>query len=123
MGHRWTPKRCDRRLATGQYELHPMHPTETLSCITDIAAVMAVVRQFRRGHLDRRHSQLVQRPAIKKDELGIDIMITGTQKGTCAAAGLSLCSVSKRALARAATVTERGYYLDLVEFQTNHERA
>ena len=59
---------------------------------------------------------------IKKDELGIDIMITGTQKALALPPGLSLCSVSKRALDRAATVTERGYYFDLLEFQTNHEK-
>jgi aspartate aminotransferase-like enzyme len=59
---------------------------------------------------------------IKKDELGIDIMVTGTQKALALPPGLALCSVSQRALKRAATVTERGYYLDLVEFQANHEK-
>ena len=35
--------------------------------------------------------------------------------------GLSLLSVSKRALDRAATLPDRGYYFDFVEFQKNHE--
>ena len=35
--------------------------------------------------------------------------------------GLSLISASKRALARAATIADRGYYFDLLEFQKNHE--
>jgi aspartate aminotransferase-like enzyme len=40
--------------------------------------------------------------AIPKDELGIDIMITGSQKALALPPGLSLVSVSKRALERAA---------------------
>jgi aspartate aminotransferase-like enzyme len=35
--------------------------------------------------------------------------------------GLALLSVSKKALDRAATITDRGYYFDFVEFQKNHE--
>jgi aspartate aminotransferase-like enzyme len=58
---------------------------------------------------------------IPKDELGIDIMITGSQKALALPPGLSLVSVSKRALERAAGVPERGYYFDLIEFQKNHE--
>jgi aspartate aminotransferase-like enzyme len=59
--------------------------------------------------------------AIPKDALGIDIMITGTQKAMAMPPGMALLSVSKRALERAATVTERGQYFDLLEFQKNHE--
>jgi aspartate aminotransferase-like enzyme len=58
---------------------------------------------------------------IPKDELGIDVMITGSQKALALPPGLSLVSVSKRALERAAGVADRGYYFDLLEFQKNHE--
>jgi aspartate aminotransferase-like enzyme len=57
---------------------------------------------------------------IAKDELGIDIMITGSQKALALPPGLSLCSVSDRARERAATVPNRGYYFDLLEFHQNH---
>jgi aspartate aminotransferase-like enzyme len=59
--------------------------------------------------------------AIPKDELGIDIMITGSQKALALPPGLSLLSASKRALARAAGTPDRGFYFDLLEFQRNHE--
>jgi len=58
---------------------------------------------------------------IKKDELGIDVLITGSQKALALPPGLSLLSVSKRALDRAAKATDRGYYFDFIEFQKNHE--
>ena len=58
---------------------------------------------------------------IPKDTLGIDIMITGSQKALALPPGLALLSVSKRALARATGIQERGYYFDFHEFQKNHE--
>ena len=58
---------------------------------------------------------------IHKDELGIDVMITGSQKAFAMPPGLSIFSVSRRALAKAATITGRGYYFDFLEFQKNHE--
>ncbi len=59
---------------------------------------------------------------IPKDKLGIDILITGSQKALALPPGLALISVSERALKRAAEQKNRGYYFDLLEFQANHEK-
>ena len=56
------------------------------------------------------------------DELGIDVLLTGSQKALALPPGLALFSVSERALARAATVPDRGYYFDFVEFAKNQEQ-
>jgi aspartate aminotransferase-like enzyme len=117
------PEAVRRELATGAYDsITVIHNETSCGCMTDIAAVMAVVRQFPEviSIVDTVSSFSALR--IPKDELGIDIMITGSQKALALPPGLSLCSVSKRALARAATVPDRGYYFDLIEFQTNHEK-
>lgn len=117
------PAAVRRELATGQYDaVTVIHNETSCGCMTDIAAVMAVVRQYPEVISIVDTVSSFSALAIKKDELGIDIMITGTQKALALPPGLSLCSVSKRALDRAATVTERGYYLDLLEFQANHEK-
>jgi aspartate aminotransferase-like enzyme len=117
------PEAVRRELATGQYDaVTVIHNETSCGCMTDIAAVMAVVRQFPEVISVVDTVSSFSALAIKKDELGIDIMITGTQKALALPPGLSLCSVAKRALARAATVTQRGYYLDLLEFQANHEK-
>ncbi len=117
------PEAVRRELATGQYDaVTVIHNETSCGCMTDIAAVMAVVRQFPEVISIVDTVSSFSALAIKKDELGIDIMITGSQKALALPPGLSLCSVSKRALERAATVTERGYYLDLLEFQANHEK-
>ena len=92
-----------RELATGQYDaVTVIHNETSCGCMTDIAAVMAVVRQFPEVISVVDTVSSFSALAIKKDELGIDIMITGTQKALALPPGLSLCSVSKRALDRAA---------------------
>ena len=117
------PEAVRRELATGQYDaVTIIHNETSCGCMTDIAAVMAVVRQFPEVISVVDTVSSFSALAIKKDELGIDVMITGSQKALALPPGLALCSASKRALDRAATVAGRGYYFDLLEFQANHEK-
>src|SRR5437773_4175381 len=54
---------------------------------------------------------------IEMDALGIDVMLTGSQKALALPPGFSLFSVSEKAFARAAKVDSRGYYFDFLEFK------
>jgi aspartate aminotransferase-like enzyme len=58
---------------------------------------------------------------IPMDDLGIDLMLTGSQKALALPPGLSLFSASQAAFARAAQLPDRGYYFDLLEFKKNAE--
>src|SRR4051795_3737798 len=53
---------------------------------------------------------------IEMDALGIDVMLTGSQKALALPPGFSLFSVSEKALGRAGKQSDRGYYLDFLEF-------
>jgi aspartate aminotransferase-like enzyme len=53
------------------------------------------------------------------DELGIDVLLTGSQKALALPPGLALFSASARAFERAATIKTRGYYFDFLEFKKN----
>lgn len=53
------------------------------------------------------------------DELGIDVMLTGSQKALALPPGLALFAISQRALERARALPDRGYYFDFVEFEKN----
>src|SRR5205085_2918973 len=57
------------------------------------------------------------------DELGIDVLLAGTQKAFAMPPGLAVFVCSKAALAKAATMKDRGYYFDFVEFQKNAEQS
>jgi aspartate aminotransferase-like enzyme len=56
---------------------------------------------------------------IPMDALGIDVLLTGSQKALAMPPGLALFSASKKAMDRAATVKARGYYFDFLEFAKN----
>jgi aspartate aminotransferase-like enzyme len=58
---------------------------------------------------------------IPMDDLGIDLMLTGSQKALALPPGLSLLAASQRAFERAAQIHDRGYYFDLLEFKKNAE--
>ncbi len=116
------PAALRQELATGAYDAVTLIHNETSTgTMSDLPALMAVVREFPEviSIVDTVSSFSVV--PIPKDELGIDILITGSQKALAMPPGLALCSVSRRALDRAATAPDRGYYFDLLEFQKNHE--
>jgi aspartate aminotransferase-like enzyme len=116
------PEAVRQELAKGGYDaITLIHNETSTGCMSDLAAIMAVVRQFPEVISVVDVVSSFSALAIPKDALGIDIMITGSQKALALPPGMSLASVSKKALERAATVTGRGYYFDLIEFQKNHE--
>jgi aspartate aminotransferase-like enzyme len=116
------PEAIRRELATGAYDsITLIHNETSCGCMSDLPAIMAVLREFPDVISIVDTVSSFSGMPIKKDELGIDILITGSQKALALPPGLSLISASKRALDRAAKSPERGYYFDLIEFQKNHE--
>ena len=110
----------DKRLATGQFDaltlIHNETSTGTMSPLTEIAAlkkkypdVMFIVDAV---------SSLTAVP-IQFDELGIDVLLAGVQKAFAMPPGLAVFACSPAALAKAATMKDRGYYFDFVEFEKN----
>ena len=55
------------------------------------------------------------------DEWGVDVMLLGTQKALALPPGLAVFSASTAAMERSATISNRGYYFDFIEFQKNGE--
>jgi len=54
---------------------------------------------------------------INMDAWGVDFVLTSSQKALALPPGLALGAVSDRALARAATITNRGWYFDIVRLE------
>ncbi|MBI2518327.1 MAG: alanine--glyoxylate aminotransferase family protein [Opitutae bacterium] len=116
------PAALRAELAKGGYDaVTIIHNETSCGCMSDLPALAAVLREFPEviGIVDTVSS--LSAVPIDKDALGLDIVLTGSQKALALPPGLTLVSVSPRALARAATAPARGYYFDLVEFQKNHE--
>jgi aspartate aminotransferase-like enzyme len=60
---------------------------------------------------------------VEFDALGIDVVLAGTQKAMALPPGMTVFAVSQAGLAKAATMKDRGYYFDFVEFQKNAEQS
>jgi len=117
------PDAVRKELSTGAYDaITIIHNETSCGCMSDLAAVMKVVREFPEVISIVDTVSSFSAMPIKKDELGIDVFITGSQKALALPPGLSLISASKRALERAATLPDRGYYFDFLEFQKNAEQ-
>ncbi|MGC3958638.1 MAG: alanine--glyoxylate aminotransferase family protein [Verrucomicrobiota bacterium] len=114
----------DKKLATGEFDaltlIHNETSTGTMSPIEEIAAlkkkypdVMFIVDAV---------SSMTALP-LKFDELGIDVLLAGTQKAFALPPGFAVFTCSPAALAKAATIKDRGYYFDFLEFQKNAEQS
>ncbi|MDR1789200.1 MAG: alanine--glyoxylate aminotransferase family protein [Opitutaceae bacterium] len=117
------PEAVQRELASGQYDaITLIHNETSCGCMSDLPALMSVIRQFPDVISIVDCVSSFSALPIQKDALGVDVLITGSQKALALPPGLALISVSQRALERAKNTPDRGYYFDLNEFQTNHEK-
>jgi aspartate aminotransferase-like enzyme len=116
-------EQVDAKLATGQFDaltlIHNETSTGVMSPLNDIAAlkkkypdVMFIVDAV----------SSLSATKIQFDELGIDVLLAGTQKAFAMPPGLAVFACSPAALERAATLKDRGYYFDFLEFQKNAEQ-
>ena len=90
------PEAVRKELATGAYDcVTIIHNETSTGTMSDINALAAVLREFPDviSIIDTVSSFTVV--PIKKDELGIDIVITGSQKALAMPPGLALITVSK----------------------------
>jgi aspartate aminotransferase-like enzyme len=99
--------------------IHNETSTGVLSPIEEICAVM---RDFPETLLIVDSVSSFSASPIPMDELGIDVLLTGSQKALALPPGLALFSASEKAFARAGTVKGRGYYFDFLEFKKNQEQ-
>lgn len=121
-GNPITPELVDAALASGDFDAITLIHNET-SCglknpLREIAEVVAKYPDVM-FIVDTVSSFSTE--AIPMDELGIDCLLTGSQKALALPPGMGLFSVSEKAFERAATMNDRGYYFDFLEFRKNQE--
>ncbi len=110
----------DAKLATGQFDaltlIHNETSTGTMSPLAEIAALKAKYPDVM--FIVDAVSSMTALP-LNFDAMGIDVLLAGTQKAFALPPGLAVFVASPAALAKAATVKDRGYYFDFVEFEKN----
>lgn len=115
------PEAVALELATGQYDSITMVHNETSTgMMNPLPELMAVVRNFPEVISVVDAVSSFSAVPLDKDALGIDVLLTGSQKALALPPGLALCSVSQRARDRASTTSGRGFYFDFLNFHQNH---
>lgn len=117
------PEAVRKALSTGKFDaITIIHNETSTGTMSDIKALMEVIREFPDvvSIIDTVSS--FSGMPIKKDELGIDVMMAGCQKAMAIPPGLAFLSVSQKAMERAKKTEGRGYYFDFLEFQKFWEK-
>ena len=116
------PNLLEEKLAGGKFDAVTLIHNETSTGVMNpLAELSAVLRRHPETLFIVDTVSSFSAVPIPMDELGIDVLLTGSQKALALPPGMALFAASERAMARAAEMPERGYYFDFLEFQKNAE--
>jgi aspartate aminotransferase-like enzyme len=123
-GHPIDPNQVAIALKTKKYEILTIVHNETSTGLANpIAEIAAAARKVSPDTLvcvDAVSS--LSGVEFKMDEWGIDFILTSSQKALALPPGLGLAATSDRALARAETVKNRGWYFDLLRLEKHRTK-
>src|SRR5881394_1765963 len=113
----------DKKLATGQFDaLTLIHNETSTGVMSPLAEIAALKQKYPEVMFIVDAVSSMTAVPLKFDELGIDVLLAGTQKAFALPPGAAVFVCSPAALAKSATMKDRGYYFDFVEFQKNAEQ-
>ena len=116
------PQALDEKLATGDFDAVTLIHNETSTGVMNpLEEICAVTKKYPNVALIVDSVSSFSAVPIPMDELGIDVLLTGSQKALALPPGFSLFSVSEKGFARAEKQQDRGYYFDFLEFKKNQE--
>ena len=117
-------EQIDAKLATGQFDaVTIIHNETSTGVMSPLAEVAALKKKYPDVMFIVDAVSSLTATKIEFDALGIDVLLAGTQKAFAMPPGLAVFACSPAALAKAATIKDRGYYFDFVEFQKNAEQS
>lgn len=110
-----TPELVDEVLSTGKYDLITITHNETSTGIMNpVEEIAEVMKKYPEVVYCLDTVSSMGGTKIEVDRLGVDICITSTQKALALPPGMSICSMSQKAVERAKKVPNRGMYFDLL---------
>lgn len=113
----------DKKLATGEFDaLTLIHNETSTGVMSPLAEIAALKRKYPEVMFIVDSVSSMTAVPLKFDELGIDVLLAGTQKAFALPPGFAVFVCSPAALNKAALAKDRGYYFDLLEFQKNAEQ-
>lgn len=114
------------RLATGEFDALAIVHNETSTGVTNpIKAIATAVRALPNGDDIIIMVDAVSGMSgveLRFDDWDIDVALASSQKAFALPPGLAMCAVSERAMAKSATVPNRGYYWDFHELAKYYDK-
>jgi predicted phosphoserine aminotransferase len=112
------PEQVEEKLQAGNYEAVTVVFNETSTgLLNPVPEIASVVQQHDGVLLLVDTVSAAAGVEIRADEWGLDVCLTSSQKALALPPGLALCSVSDRAMERAKTVANRGWYFDFLQYE------
>ncbi len=116
LGKPTDPSSVEKALSSGKYDLITITHNETSTGIMNpIEEISNVIKKYPDVVFCLDTVSSLGGTKIEVDKLGVDICITSTQKCLGLPPGMSICSISEKALKAAQEVPNRGLYFDLLE--------
>ena len=110
-----TAEEVDKVLKTGKYDLVTITHNETSTGVTNpLAEIAEVIKKYPDVIFCADTVSSSAGVKFDVDVLGIDIIITSSQKCLGLPPGIAICNFSQKAVERAKKVENRGFYLDLL---------
>ncbi|MCR4317278.1 MAG: alanine--glyoxylate aminotransferase family protein [Planctomycetes bacterium] len=117
------PEKIDEYLASGKYDAVALVHNETSTGVMNpIEEIAKVIKKYEDVQFLVDSVSSMSAYPIKVDELGIDVLLAGTQKAFALPPGLTVAAVSERAIARAKTIPDRGYYFNFPDMKKYDEK-
>lgn len=116
LGQATTPEMVEKALSSGQYDCLCITHNETATGIMNpVEEIAEVVKRYPDVVWCVDAVSSAAGSKIETDKLGIDILITSTQKALAVPPGMAACTISRKAYDRTADVPHRGLYFDMRE--------
>jgi aspartate aminotransferase-like enzyme len=117
------PEMVDEKLKTGDYDAMTLVMNETSTGVrVPIEDIADVMKKYPEVMFLVDAVSCMAGDKIEMDKLGIDVLLAGVQKAFALPAGLTVCAVSDKALKKAETVKNRGFYFDFLELMTKYDK-
>nr|WP_312576454.1 alanine--glyoxylate aminotransferase family protein [Sedimentibacter sp.] len=110
------PEMVDDVLATNKYDVITITHNETSTGVMNpVEEISKIIKKYPEVMFCLDTVSSAGGVKIEVDKLGVDVCITSSQKALGLPPGLAICTISDRAIEKARTVKNRGFYLDLVQ--------
>tara|TARA_B100001057_G_scaffold71269_1_gene65476 strand:+ start:2139 stop:3209 length:1071 start_codon:yes stop_codon:yes gene_type:complete len=117
------PEELDKKLSTNEFDVVTLIHNETSTGVMNpLKEISEIVNKYEDVLLIVDTVSSFSAAPINTEDYKIDVVLTGSQKALALPPGLALFTVSEKALKKAETIPNRGYYFDFLEFHKNWQK-